>query len=82
VAYLKYYASICLEGLRNTMNHFGQNIRCPSRHSNRAPTEYKSRALLVDNCIVQDISVVKKRWPVFITSNIEGEGNTEWKVIS
>jgi hypothetical protein len=36
------------EGLRRTMKDHSQDSRCPSQDSNRAPTEYMSRVLPVD----------------------------------
>jgi hypothetical protein len=44
----RYYIIACLEGLRKAPKVFSQSCRWPGRDSNRAPLEYKSRALLLD----------------------------------
>jgi hypothetical protein len=44
VAYSRYYPGICLEVLKKTKKSLGQDSRCPDRHSNPAPPEYKPRA--------------------------------------
>jgi hypothetical protein len=46
VAYSRYHLGICLEGLRETVEHLVS--RCPGRDSNRAPPEYRFRALKLD----------------------------------
>jgi hypothetical protein len=45
VANLRHYPDLCLEGLRKTKKHLDQNIRSPSKNSNRNLTKNKSEAL-------------------------------------
>jgi hypothetical protein len=47
----RYYPDICLEELRKATNNLNQDSRCLGLYSNRAPNEYKSRRLPVDQFV-------------------------------
>jgi hypothetical protein len=51
VTYSRSGPSIFLEELRKTSKNLSQDSRCPDQDTNRAPTEYKSRALPLGKCI-------------------------------
>jgi hypothetical protein len=42
---LRYYPSICLEGLRTTMTNLAQNSRSPGRYLNPGSPKYKAGVL-------------------------------------
>jgi hypothetical protein len=57
IVQLKYNPGISLEELRKTTNDLRQNSLCPDRDSNRAPPEYKSRALPLEQ-VNQEIGIL------------------------
>jgi hypothetical protein len=44
---LRFYPSICLEGLRKPMKDLSEDSRCPGRDLNRTPTENEVSSNLV-----------------------------------
>jgi hypothetical protein len=44
---LRYYPSICMEGLRKTTKNLSQNSRCPGRDLNSWSPEYKEGVLVI-----------------------------------
>lgn len=46
---LRYCPGICMEGLRKTTDSHSQDSWCPDQDTNQAPSEYKSKALLLES---------------------------------
>jgi hypothetical protein len=53
-----YYPDICMEGLKKISKYISRHSLCPSRYSNRACSEYMSRALLLDQRAQSRIIIV------------------------
>jgi hypothetical protein len=57
VAEYRFCSGIFVERLRKPTRNLSQYSRCPGRDSNRAPPEYKSRALHLDQSAINSKTV-------------------------